>query len=121
VGWHCAWPSDTFSVWRSANFATGAPHTPLPRPIPPSQNLESRTSLVWPRCLTLDDLLAVPRLTHSCWAQGSALRSGVDAVVGTPGRMVDLLDRGALRLSAAKFLVRRLLRETQREGVSAPA
>jgi len=96
----------------------------LPRPDPSRPHRISRAALAsrgLVRCLTLDDLLAVPRLSNSCWVQGSALRSGVDAVVGTPGRMVDLLDRGALRLSAAKFLVRRPLRETQREGVSAPA
>lgn len=34
-----------------------------------------------------------------------ALREGLDAVIGTPGRMVDLLDRGSLKLAEVKFLV----------------
>jgi len=34
-----------------------------------------------------------------------ALRMGVDVVVGTPGRMIDLLERGALDLSALAYLV----------------
>src|SRR5699024_11235580 len=34
-----------------------------------------------------------------------ALRMGVDVVVGTPGRMIDLLERGALDLSALRYLV----------------
>ncbi|KAJ1469826.1 P-loop containing nucleoside triphosphate hydrolase protein [Baffinella frigidus] len=38
-------------------------------------------------------------------SQSSALRSGVDAVVGTPGRMIDLLERKALSLSSVKFLI----------------
>src|SRR5699024_3663907 len=34
-----------------------------------------------------------------------ALRTGVEVVVGTPGRMIDLLERGALDLSALRYLV----------------
>jgi ATP-dependent RNA helicase DeaD len=37
--------------------------------------------------------------------QMSALRAGVDIVVGTPGRLIDLVDRGALRLDRVKFVV----------------
>lgn len=37
--------------------------------------------------------------------QISRLRRGVDVVVGTPGRLLDLLDRGALDLSNVQFLV----------------
>lgn len=33
------------------------------------------------------------------------LRSGTDIVVGTPGRLIDLFNRGALRLDRVKFLV----------------
>lgn len=33
------------------------------------------------------------------------LRRGCDAVVGTPGRVIDLIDRGALDLSSIKFFV----------------
>ncbi len=37
--------------------------------------------------------------------QVSALRAGVDIVVGTPGRLIDLMDRGVLRLEHVKFVV----------------
>ena len=37
--------------------------------------------------------------------QLSALESGVEVVVGTPGRLLDLADRGALKLSHIKVLV----------------
>ena len=33
------------------------------------------------------------------------LRRGADIVVGTPGRIIDLMDRGSLKLNRAKFLV----------------
>jgi superfamily II DNA/RNA helicase len=38
-------------------------------------------------------------------SQLEALRKGVDVVVGTPGRLLDLTDRGALTLSHVKVLV----------------
>ena len=38
-------------------------------------------------------------------AQLRALRSGVPVVVGTPGRMIDLLERGALDLSTVELVV----------------
>lgn len=38
-------------------------------------------------------------------AQEAALRRGVDIVVGTPGRIIDLLDRGRLSLTAIEWLV----------------
>ena len=37
--------------------------------------------------------------------QLSALRRGVDVVVGTPGRIMDHLDRGTLDLSELKYVV----------------
>jgi superfamily II DNA/RNA helicase len=37
--------------------------------------------------------------------QIAALRSGVTIVVGTPGRLIDVLERGELRLSAVQVLV----------------
>ena len=37
--------------------------------------------------------------------QERALKDGVDVVVGTPGRMIDLMKQGALDLSDIKFLV----------------
>lgn len=37
--------------------------------------------------------------------QCSAMRNGVDIVVGTPGRIIDHLDRGTLSLRNIKFLV----------------
>ena len=37
--------------------------------------------------------------------QITALRRGVDVVVGTPGRLIDLLERGDLRLDAVEVLV----------------
>merc|ERR1719253_1334964 len=37
--------------------------------------------------------------------QESTLRRGVDAVVGTPGRIIDHLNRGNLKLNELRFLV----------------
>jgi ATP-dependent RNA helicase DeaD len=37
--------------------------------------------------------------------QMTRLKRGVDVVVGTPGRMLDLIEKGALDLSAVRFLV----------------
>ncbi len=37
--------------------------------------------------------------------QQRALKGGAQVVVGTPGRVIDHLDRGSLRLDAVKFLV----------------
>lgn len=49
---------------------------------------------------------SAPSLTVGCYYGGSPyppmerqLRSGVDIVVGTPGRIIDLIDRNALDLS----------------------
>ena len=39
--------------------------------------------------------------------QQNELRSGVDMVVGTPGRMIDLYEKGALDLSEVRYLVSR--------------
>src|SRR5260370_18388952 len=37
--------------------------------------------------------------------QSEALRSGVDLVVGTPGRLIDLMDQRVANLSGVAFLV----------------
>lgn len=37
--------------------------------------------------------------------QMQSLRRGADIIVGTPGRIIDLMDRGALRFDKVKFLV----------------
>ncbi|RME18150.1 MAG: DEAD/DEAH box helicase [Alphaproteobacteria bacterium] len=37
--------------------------------------------------------------------QANALAGGTDILVATPGRLIDLMDRGAVRLDAATFLV----------------
>lgn len=37
--------------------------------------------------------------------QANALRNGVNIVVGTPGRVIDLIKRGALNLSEVQFMV----------------
>ena len=39
--------------------------------------------------------------------QENELRRGVDMVVGTPGRMIDLYEKGALDLSEVRYLVSR--------------
>jgi ATP-dependent RNA helicase RhlE len=41
----------------------------------------------------------------SMGAQIKRLERGTDILVATPGRLIDLLDRGAVRLDAARFLV----------------
>ncbi|SEF95274.1 DEAD/DEAH box helicase [Jhaorihella thermophila] len=42
---------------------------------------------------------------QSIGAQIRRLERGIDILVATPGRLIDLLDRGALTLDAARFLV----------------
>ena len=46
---------------------------------------------------------------HRChpvlYVQTSALRRGVDVIVGTPGRIIDHIDRGNLDVSQLKYLV----------------
>jgi ATP-dependent RNA helicase DeaD len=37
--------------------------------------------------------------------QMSSLRRGSDIIIGTPGRIIDLMDRGALKLSKIRFVV----------------
>jgi ATP-dependent RNA helicase DDX21 len=37
--------------------------------------------------------------------QEMALRKGVDVVVGTPGRVQDLIDKGTLRLADLRFAI----------------
>ncbi|MDE1871462.1 MAG: DEAD/DEAH box helicase [Candidatus Micrarchaeota archaeon] len=37
--------------------------------------------------------------------QMQSLRHGADIVIGTPGRLIDLMDRGSLKLNRIKFLV----------------
>jgi len=39
------------------------------------------------------------------WPQESALSAGLDVVVGTPGRVIDHIDRGNLKLSSLEYLV----------------
>lgn len=39
------------------------------------------------------------------YSQTNALRNGVDIVVGTPGRVIDLIKRGELNLSEVQFMV----------------
>ena len=57
----------------------------------------------------LGDDLGLPMLTvyggTSYGPQLNGLSRGVPIVVGTPGRLIDLLDRGALRLDAVEFVV----------------
>lgn len=54
---------------------------------------------------------SAPTLTVGCYYGGSPyppmekqLRMGVDIVVGTPGRIIDLIDRNALDLSEVRVL-----------------
>jgi ATP-dependent RNA helicase DDX21 len=50
-------------------------------------------------------------------SQETALRKGVDVVVGTPGRIKDLMQRGRLKLDAIRY---RILDEVDRMMVSDP-
>ena len=50
--------------------------------------------------------------------QISALRDGAQIVVGTPGRIIDLMERGELDLSALKFFVLDEADEMLRMGFS---
>lgn len=42
---------------------------------------------------------------YYCREQEDALRWGLDVVVGTPGRLLDHVDRGNLHLSDAEFII----------------
>ena len=58
----------------------------------------------------LQELTAVLRITlvvggRSIDAQAEKLDSGTDILVGTPGRLIDLMDRRAIDLSQTRFLV----------------
>ena len=46
-----------------------------------------------------------PRLTPIGWAIESSFRQGVDIVVGTPGRIIDHIHRGTLKLTSIQFVV----------------
>ncbi|KAK9112795.1 hypothetical protein Scep_020314 [Stephania cephalantha] len=55
---------------------------------------------------------SAPKLSSAClyggvpiMEQARALRLGIDIAVGTPGRIIDLVERGALNLSEIKFVV----------------
>lgn len=55
---------------------------------------------------------AAPGLSTTCvyggasyGMQESAMRRGIDIVVGTPGRTIDHIDRGTLRLDSIRFIV----------------
>ncbi|KAK9109181.1 hypothetical protein Sjap_017241 [Stephania japonica] len=55
---------------------------------------------------------SAPNLSSAClyggvpiMEQARALRLGIDIAVGTPGRIIDLVERGALNLSEIKFVV----------------
>jgi ATP-dependent RNA helicase DeaD len=37
--------------------------------------------------------------------QMQSLRNGIDIIIGTPGRIIDLIERGSLKLNRVKFLV----------------
>ncbi|KAA8495691.1 Nucleolar RNA helicase 2 [Porphyridium purpureum] len=60
----------------------------------------------------LDDIARIHGMSTECFyggspygAQESALRRGIDILVGTPGRTIDHLNRGSLKMDTVRFMV----------------
>ena len=84
-----------------------SPPLPLPCPIiPPHLTFLSPTCLPLPLQVEREIAATAPSLQLGCYYGGNPigpqlkeLRRGVDIVVGTPGRIIDLIDQDALDLS----------------------
>lgn len=80
--------------------------TPSALVVVPTRELAQQVGAVLSQLLTgTGGRLAIVYGGRAIGPQITALRKGVQIVVGTPGRLVDLLQRGALRLDRVRYLV----------------
>jgi ATP-dependent RNA helicase RhlE len=87
---------------------TGAPRTPGPRALVVSPTRELAAQIgedmrVYGRHLPLTSAVVFGGVNQA--GQVAALRRGVDVLVATPGRLLDLREQGLLRLGAVSILV----------------
>ena len=74
--------------------------------ITPTRELAQQVAGVLSQLIARTDLrIATIYGGRSIGPQEEALRKGVQIIVGTPGRLVDLLSRGSLRLDKMRYLV----------------
>ncbi|MDE1833126.1 MAG: DEAD/DEAH box helicase [Candidatus Micrarchaeota archaeon] len=83
----------------------GRSHTPQALVIVPTRELALQISEVATKLMQSHGGVAVVYGAASMNVQIQALRRNPHLVVGTPGRILDLIERGALRLEGVKFLV----------------
>ncbi|WOK99532.1 hypothetical protein Cni_G08244 [Canna indica] len=81
----------------------GRGRNPLAIVLAPTRELARQVEKEFRESSTLDTICVYGGSPIS--QQIRALNYGVDAVVGTPGRIIDLLNRGALNLSEIQFIV----------------
>ncbi|WP_449528527.1 DEAD/DEAH box helicase [Galactobacter valiniphilus] len=89
------------------NDVNGKPKTPQVLVLAPTRELALQVAEAFGSYSKyIDDLDILPIYGGSPYGpQLSALRRGVQVVVGTPGRVIDHLDRGALDLSGLQYMV----------------
>ena len=80
-------------------------HTPVALVVVPTRELALQISEVATKLLHGHGGVAVVYGAASMNVQIQALRRNPNLVVGTPGRILDLIERGALRLENVKFMV----------------
>jgi superfamily II DNA/RNA helicase len=87
-------------------IGTAEPHAPRALVLTPTRELANQVKNVLAPFGKLRGLrVAAVYGGVSMDKQIAALRKGVDAVIGTPGRLIDLLERGELSLRAVEVLV----------------
>lgn len=91
---------------RYENPSPGLPKNPYMLVLAPTRELAMQTQTV------MEDAGKESHITSVCcyggvpkWEQKSALRWGVEVVVATPGRLKDLVNMGAVKLSGISYLV----------------
>ena len=64
--------------------------------------LQLHTLIVTPMCLVASSCQHLLTDMLRCCLQVRDLERGVDVVVGTPGRVIDLIERGSLKLGEVR-------------------
>ncbi|KAM7271498.1 hypothetical protein ACFE04_030712 [Oxalis oulophora] len=85
------------------NAKNGAGRYPMALVMAPTRELAKQVEKEFHEASNLETLCVYGQTPIS--TQINKLNYGVDVVVGTPGRLIDLLKRGALNLSHIKFVV----------------
>ena len=94
---------------RGAGASVRSSRTPLALVLEPARDLAEQTHAHFE---TFSAYLTHPRVTSGLFVGGvdaksqtETLRGGCDVAVGTPGRVLDLVESGALNLSGVRFFV----------------